>query len=285
MATNEENPGRFGEIRQAAQPDIEKLRQLLRAEQVYTEKLSRQLRIITGSRLWRAAQWLRRLSGYVPYVPDFERPGATAGAALAGTMAEVFGAIYADNLWGSEVSRSGTGSDLEQTAAIREALPALLRELNARTMLDIPCGDFHWMSTLQLAIDYTGADVVPDLIAANSAHHAGERRRFRVLDIANDTLPRVDLIFCRDLLVHFSFDDALRAIANLKRSGATYLLTTTFTNRSANVDITTGQWRALNLQLPPFNFPTPRRLINEKCTEWTSDWADKSLGLWLLSEL
>lgn len=288
-----------------------KLMQALQAEQIVAAKLGSQLRTVTGSRLWRVAQWLRRLAGREPYVPDLERPpapdlsrppvaapGQPPGPAAdpvapplapettaTRPMAEVFGAIYVDNYWGSEDSRSGTGSDLQQTAVIRETLPGLVRELGVQTMLDVPCGDFHWMRTLDLGLDYIGADVVPALIAANTAQYANDRRRFQVIDIANDTLPRVDLVFCRDLLVHFSFADALRAIANLKRSGATYLLTTTFTNRTDNFDIETGQWRAINLQLAPYNFPPPLRMINENCTEFGTDWADKSLGLWRLVDL
>jgi len=293
------------------------LKQALQLEQIFATKLSNELRTVTGSRLWRAAQWVRRLAGRAPHAPDLghppmpdpgpppvpdlvRTPAADPGHASASVpgqpplpaqtsparpMAEVFNEIYVTNHWGSEVSHSGGGSDLQQTTVIRETLPALLRELGVQSMLDVPCGDFHWMRTLELGVDYTGADVVAALIAENTAAYTNERRRFALLDIANDTLPRVDLVFCRDLLVHFSFADALRALANLKRSGSTWLLTTTFTNRTNNVDITTGEWRPINLQLPPFDFPPPQRMINENCTEFGTDWADKSLGLWRLVDL
>jgi len=287
----------------------DELARTLASEQIYSEKLAYQLRTVTGSRLWRAAQWLRRLAGRGGYVPDLERPVAVGGPLAAPAMADVFRAIYTNNTWASDVSHSGTGSDQQQTAVIRAILPGLLRELGVRRMLDLPCGDFHWMQMLDLDLEYIGADVVEDLIAANNARYGNGRRRFQVMDIANDLLPRVDLIFCRDLLVHFSFDDALQAISNLKFSGSTYLLTTTFTSRTNNLDIKTGEWRVLNLQRPPFNFPPPLRLINENCTErglnvkerrqgslrrrpsageqasGGSAWADKSLGLWRLGDL
>lgn len=256
------------------------------ANRMRLQVVTQQLRTVTGSRLWRAAQLLRRLARRKPYVTEADRPPDGAKKEAARSMSEVFGTIYLSNYWGSEVSRSGTGSDLQQTEAIRATLPPLLRELGVRTMLDLPCGDFHWMSTLDLDVDYVGADVVAEMIAQNTARHANERRRFQVLDVATDSLPCVDLVFCRDLLVHFSFEDAKRAIANLKRSGSTWLLTTTFADRTANFDIETGQWRALNLQLPPFDFPPPMRMINENCTEGGgTDWADKSLGLWRLADL
>jgi hypothetical protein len=295
---------------QTEQQALQIERQALQTEQIYSLRLAQELRTVTGSRLWRAAQLLRRLAGRAPYVPALERPATPAAAGAppvydappvpaavppipaaspaapnGASMAEVFRKIYVENVWGSEVSHSGTGSDLEQTAVIRETLLVLIRELGVRTMLDVPCGDFHWMQRVDLDVDYIGADVVVDLIEANQANFGSDRRRFQVVNIADDDLPRVDLVFCRDLLVHFSFADALRAIANLKRSGSTWLLTTTFTDRSDHCDIATGQWRAINLQIPPFNFPAPLRMINENCTEFGTDWADKSLGLWRLADL
>jgi hypothetical protein len=104
--------------------------------------------------------------------------------------------------------------------------------------------------------------------------------------VAKDSLPAVDMVFCRDLLVHLSYADAFAALRNLRASGSTYLFTTTFTRRSRNFDIpTTGEWRPLNLQLAPFGFSEPLTLINEKCTEGDGSWSDKGLGLWRISDL
>ena len=103
--------------------------------------------------------------------------------------------------------------------------------------------------------------------------------------MTNDFLPHCDLIFCRDCLVHFSFEEIFAAIRNFYDSGAEYLLTTTFPNRLSNYDIQTGDWRPLNFQLAPFNFPAPLRVINEHCTEGNGKFADKSLGLWKISDI
>jgi hypothetical protein len=91
---------------------------------------------------------------------------------------------------------------------------------------------------------------------------------------------KVDLILCRDLLVHLSFHDIKSALSNIFESGSRFVLTTTFPTRDINRDIETGQWRPLNLQRPPFSFPPPIRLITERCTELGGQWADKCLGLW-----
>src|SRR5437870_5350350 len=80
--------------------------------------------------------------------------------------------IYQQNGFGGKDSVSGPGSDLSQTAALREALPGLLREIGARTLLDAPCGDFFWMREARLDLDhYTGGDIVPEIIARNIQRH------------------------------------------------------------------------------------------------------------------
>ena len=198
----------------------------------------------------------------------------------AGLVKDVFERIYAQNGWGDGESRSGFGSDEKQTEAIRAVLPGLFSELGVKSVLDVPCGDFNWMRLLGLEIDYLGADIVRAVIERNRRLYEKPGRRFQLLDVTRDTIPKVDIILCRDLLVHLSFRDIRAALSNISRSGVRYLLTTTFPSRNTNGDIETGQWRPLNLQRPPFSFPPPIRLITEHCTEWGGQWADKCLGLW-----
>lgn len=47
----------------------------------------------------------------------------------------------------------------------------------------------------------------------------------------------------------------------------------------------TGDWRPLNLERPPFNFPPPAELLAEGCTEAEGRFLDKSLGLWAIKDL
>ena len=194
--------------------------------------------------------------------------------------------IYKDNAFGGKESVSGPGSDLTQTQALREALPAMLKGIGARTMLDAPCGDFFWMKEVRVELEqYIGADIVPALIAENTRRYGNQKREFRRLDLTRDALPRTDLILCRDCLVHLPLAVIVSALKNFKRSGSRYLLTTTFTARTENPDIQAGQWRPLNLQAAPFNFPAPEQLVNECCTEGGGQYPDKSMGLWKIDAL
>jgi hypothetical protein len=209
-------------------------------------------------------------------------------ASFAGLdLAARFARIVQTNLWGAATSTSGLGSETAATAAIRGALPGLLQRLGARSLLDAPCGDAGRIMACIRDLDYTGIDIVPSLITANSLRALrGEiNARFLVADITRDALPRTDVILCRDCLVHLSFDNIRRAVARFRVSGARWLLTTTFPEWEVNSDCEDGDWRALNMQRAPFGWPAPTELINERCDEGDGGWRDKSLGLWSIAEL
>jgi hypothetical protein len=196
---------------------------------------------------------------------------------------QVFQSIYNNNSWEGVDSVSGAGSDLKQTEEISRYLPQVISEYNIQSMLDIPCGDHFWMNKLNLDIKYIGADIVSALIDKNKTQYKEDNKSFICLDIIKDTLPDIDLVFCRDCFIHFSYDDIFSAIDNIKKSGAKYLMTTTFPEKE-NRDIATGGWRMLNLEAAPFNLPKPLVCINEKCDEGEA-YKTKSMALWEISRL
>lgn len=201
-------------------------------------------------------------------------------------MKDVFTTIYKNNTWGGRESISGNGSGDEQTATIRFEIPKLISRLGLMSMLDIPCGDFYWMNMVDLGnTEYTGMDIVEPLIKSNNEKFNIDGVQFKVGNLISDKLPKVDVIFCRDCLVHLSFEDINKALSNMRMSGSRYLLTTTFTDRDTNKNIETGSWRTLNLRLKPFNFPKPLVTINERCTEAKGKYTDKVLGLWEIKDL
>ncbi|MEY3880548.1 MAG: hypothetical protein RIQ94_1344 [Pseudomonadota bacterium] len=195
--------------------------------------------------------------------------------------------IYLNNTFRGNESRSGGGSDLVQTAIIRVELPKLIKELDIKSFMDAPCGDWFWMKETALGVEeYIGIDIVEKLVENNNQQFGSPSHKFFCLNIADDELPKADLIFCRDCLVHLNYDDIYKVIANFKRSQSRYLLTTTFIDRKRNVNLIGKDiWRTLNLQLAPFNFPPPLMLINENCTEVNGRYADKCLALWQLDDL
>lgn len=199
---------------------------------------------------------------------------------------QTFSRIYKKNHWKDKESRSGAGSNMEQTRIIRETLPKLIAKYKITSLLDIPCGDFYWMKQVDKEnTQYIGGDIVEEMINENNKFYQDDRHRFIHADMCLDSLPDVDMIFCRDALVHLSFEDIDKAVKNFKKTKAKYLFTTTFSDRNDNKDILTGDWRTLNLAQSPFNFPEPLEIFNENCPDDNGRFSDKSIALWRISDL
>ena len=189
----------------------------------------------------------------------------------------VFRDIYLNNRWDGTESVSGPGSTMEATEGIRVTLPRLISELNVLTLLDLPCGDVHWISRcLPPSIRYLGGDVVPDIIERNRKA-LPELGTFQVIDLATDPLPEADLILVRDCFIHLPNRMILKSIANIRSAKIRYFLSTTFPNESTNQDIEIGGYRPINLVAPPFGLPAPERYVLD---EEGSSQSGKHLGLW-----
>lgn len=199
---------------------------------------------------------------------------------------KIFTTIYHRNEWGSDESRSGPGSTRVRGAAFADDVIEALHTIGARTLLDAPCGDFNWMSAIADSVErYVGVDVVRELVMRNERLYASPSRKFVHADITRDPLPSGDVVLCRDCLVHFADADIWRALANIRRSGARFLITTTFAHRRKNSPIETGAWRPLNLEAPPFSLTAPVLRIDERCLHSGGIYRDKQLAVWEISAL
>ncbi|SEM31644.1 class I SAM-dependent methyltransferase [Bradyrhizobium sp. OK095] len=200
---------------------------------------------------------------------------------LQGTPGDVFGQIYRRNIWGYKETVSGGGSTLHNTQRVRENLPGLIGDLGIHTLLDLPCGDLHWLSKIDLPVShYIGGDIVPELIERTREQHGRSDRTFIQIDICNDLLPQADMLLCRDCFIHLSEDMIFRAIDNILRSNIRYLLTTTFPD-GRNRSIRTGDFFTIDLCAPPYNFPPPLRVLED----WVPPFDRRQLALWEVESL
>ena len=97
--------------------------------------------------------------------------------------------------------------------ALQNIISALKRRLGIKrvSLLDVPCGDMTWMKRFLASrddVDYTGFDIVPELIAAHKRDFAGRAEwSFEHRDILKDGLPvgkDFHLILCRSELARNS---------------------------------------------------------------------------------
>ena len=193
---------------------------------------------------------------------------------------DVFQRIYDGNLWGDAESLSGRGSGTVATDAIRRELPILFARYGIRSLLDAPCGDFHWMKHVVGSLNrYVGVDIVPRLIEQNASLYGTDTVSFVCADIATDRLPRADAVLCRDCFIHLPTRLIRRALANFHASGIRYLLLTNDRDVDSYHDIPVGSFRRVNFMQPPFSFPEPLATASDG----TGD--NRQLCLWELSSL
>ena len=194
---------------------------------------------------------------------------------------EKFDYIYENKIWSSGETLSGIGSSLEYTKNLRKNLPLLFEKYEIKSFLDVPCGDFNWMSEVlkKYNINYIGCDIVESLIEDLKKKYSSEFIQFKRLDMCQDELPKVDLIFVRDCLFHLSFQDIQCFINNFKKSNIKYILTSSHKNIDdfENIDIDTGSFRKIDLFKHPFNFSKD---FKEEIIDFIEPYPERSMFLW-----
>ena len=152
---------------------------------------------------------------------------------------EVFTDIYARKAWGDG---SGGGSAPDTARPYCElvscAVIGATSSGSALTVLDIGCGDgvvskgINWLNATYIGVD-----------AAQG------------FDALTDPLPAADLVLCKEVMQHLS-----NAQVQLLLDRTAHYPVRLFTNstyampeRPVNCDIETGDFRPVDLSLPPFN--------------------------------
>jgi SAM-dependent methyltransferase len=139
------------------------------------------------------------------------------------TNQQIFTKIYEESTWGTsndpaQKFYSGSGSHQQEVvstyiAAVSDFLSSLESKPDA---VDLGCGDFRVGSSIrQLCNRYVACDVVPSLIEFNKERFKGLDVDFRVVDIAEDDLPKGDVVFVRQVLQHLSNEHISKALPKI----------------------------------------------------------------------
>lgn len=189
-------------------------------------------------------------------------------------MKEVFTDIVQNWRW--KKHPCGPGSTLGYTENLRQHLGLFLSKHGIISMFDAPCGDYSWMSKTDLgAVSYSGGDIVEFMVQNNRTLYPDVD--FCVFDLTTDSLPKVDLLFCRDCLLHLSFADIDRVLRNISNSEIKYVLMSNwFDAAENNRDITTGSWRYVNFVIDPYDFGQPIDSI----VDYVDGYPQRAMMLW-----
>jgi 2-polyprenyl-3-methyl-5-hydroxy-6-metoxy-1,4-benzoquinol methylase len=182
---------------------------------------------------------------------------------------QVFTSIYKSNHWvqkdetisKNSISVSGHGSNVNtnQFFNLKKIFTKIIDDKNINSVLDMPCGDFLWFYEIikHKNINYSGVDIVEELIEANKEKYQNKNFDFINDDIVNfNTNKKFDLILIRDLFIHIQNSDIKKIIQNIKKMDFRYVALNSY-NNNVNYDVIVGKHRKVNLLIEPFNLVKP----------------------------
>ena len=118
--------------------------------------------------------------------------------------------VYKNNKWNGKISRSGTGSEFAFATQKINLIQDIINEYNIQSIVDIGCGDLHWMKTIldKNKIIYTGLDVVEPLLHTNKINNPDQR--FEKIDFDNNYT--ADLVIVFDVFGHQLHNEVIEMI-------------------------------------------------------------------------
>jgi len=195
-----------------------------------------------------------------------------------------FNFIYKNKYWQNinNGSLSGAGSNLDDsTHNLSIELPNFINTHKIKSLLDIPCGDWAWMSKLNLTnIKYIGCDIVEDMVKANNEKYSNAKTDFIKRNLSHDDLPEADIILIRDLLVHLKYSDIILCLNNIKKHNYKYIAITNFPKLIKNINNKFGdRWKPINFNLKPYLLPEPDFVLSDDSQIGEFD-SQKTIAVW-----
>ena len=123
-----------------------------------------------------------------------------------------------------------------------------------RTVFEAPCGIFRPIAT---PCQYDGGDPSRLVVHTNKKQTKKTDIRFRHVNMLYTRFPLVDLFVCPNFLEWLSFAEAQRVLRRILASKPRFLALTGYPLLTEIWDTALGDFRPLNLRLPPFHFPEP----------------------------
>jgi len=172
-------------------------------------------------------------------------------------LKHVFDSIATGNMWHSSETVSGAGSELDETAFVRECIGQWIQKYNVKSFVDAPCGDANWQGAIPGLdnIHYKGYDIADEPLKIAREKNANHTlMSFQFMDLTSEVPQMADIIMTRDVIQHLPLQKGTRLLLNAKASGARFLAVTTFSDGD-NINITAGNFYKNNVHASPFSLP------------------------------
>ena len=189
---------------------------------------------------------------------------------------DVMEQIYDQSLWGGKefdfYSGIGSHDPIMVNIYVKTVTDFLKSHDHKMTICDIGCGDFNiGQHIFKYSKKYFAIDIVEELIERNKIKFKTKNLEFLCLDIANEVLPKADVIIIRQVLQHLSNNEIQQILNRLKT--CKYIILTEHlpvgdfipnTNKIASQGIRLKQQSGVDILSAPFNFQVKKEdVLNE----------------------
>lgn len=189
---------------------------------------------------------------------------------------DVMEQIYDQSLWGGKefdfYSGIGSHDPMIVNIYVKTVTNFLKSHDHKMTICDIGCGDFNiGQHIFKYSKKYFAIDIVEELIERNKIKFKTKNLEFLCLDIANDVLPKADVIIIRQVFQHLSNNEIQQILNRLKT--CKYIILTEHlpvgdfipnTNKIASQGIRLKQQSGVDILSAPFNFKVKKEdVLNE----------------------
>ena len=189
---------------------------------------------------------------------------------------DVMEQIYDQSLWGGKefdfYSGIGSHDPIMVNIYVKTVTDFLKSHDHKMTICDIGCGDFNiGQHIFKYSKKYFAIDIVEELIERNKIKFKTKNLEFLCLDIANEVLPKADVIIIRQVFQHLSNNEIQQILNRLKT--CKYIILTEHlpvgdfipnTNKIASQGIRLKQQSGVDILSAPFNFQVKKEdVLNE----------------------
>jgi SAM-dependent methyltransferase len=164
-----------------------------------------------------------------------------------------FNKIYDLDIWNGS---SGPGSKIENVKPYLELLSNFIQERKVKSILDLGCGDFEIMKSLNLStVRYLGVDTSSKIISRNKKVFPQKNLIFKHRNIVRFKPKNFDLVILKDVLQHCSNSEVSRILKNLNGTSKFVIITNDESHPTikANIEIASGDYRPILLDSHPFS--------------------------------
>ena len=181
----------------------------------------------------------------------------------------IFSEIYTSGLWSPTKWNSGSGSDPgNEGAPYGFLIPALIKAMEAKTVVDLGCGDGRILASLAVdcpGVTFHGVDCCSHLINhlrnVLPHHHWHHNQLTSLHDF--DQIPDADIYLTKDLFHHWPTANITNLIYYLQCNGLGVLIATQDRYQDERVtDCEMGGYRALSGSMQPWKGFQPQLLAN-----------------------